>query len=466
MIATPLLAALVLAAPAVTEPAASAASPATPAVTNEGGTSARRTVAVVAGGKGAALGARIALAVERHADSVLIPSPLVNEAIQLGGFKAGAPLNDAAALRVARLSGAQWLVVADAKSRICSTASASCNPVENTAAAVLAALTVPSPADAGPVDAAMAAYGTCRNSVEEELYKLAAKGGSKPAATMVPSCSMAVEKAAAFGPAKAALAAAKVLAGGPWSALTTLGPDGSDDGLVAGTLAHAVIGDYSVKVAARQVKLAEASSMAPRSVTLPYVEGEGYFRMDQFDAASEAFGRSLALAPDSTELLSRQSYALHARGRHADSMARAEKAAKVGDGVVELQVQYSARLMDVGRFGQAVEILEPIQAKDPKWGRVALRLGYAYLRLGRLPDSIRLLESVEKSTPRNSHEAADKAIALLDLAQALTRSGSMDQALTVLEKLKRQSGLMEIDLQDKDFDPLRSLPRFAKLLSP
>ena len=151
---------------------------------------------------------------------------------------------------------------------------------------------------------------------------------------------------------------------------------------------------------------------------------------------------------------------LHAKGRHAESCTLAERAARLGDSVAHYQLEYGSRLIDLGRFAEAVAVLTPLYDADGRWGRAALRLGYAQLRLGKVQEAIALLKTVEGTTPRTPYEQNDRRLARLDLAQAFARAGRGDEALTTLESIRRDFGLAEIELQDKDFDPLRAQPRF------
>jgi len=425
-------------------------------------TAQARTVAVVSDGR-APEAAALELELSRQADTVLVLEPSQQDALRLMGRTDASGLDEAATLRLGRLSGAETVVVLGSSGRSCATATARCTSFDGTMAAARAAVSVSAPTlPAAPTDAVLRDYAECRGAVLRELDAVAIQG-TRTASGQVPAACERVGNVANFVPGKAALATARTLAGGSWEALPRLGREVPDDALVGPVLAWAVLSDESLSSGARAALLVDALAVAPRSVELARVVGEFHYRMDDLDMAQVELSRAAALAPRAPALLSRQSYVLHAKGRHAESCTLAERAARLGDNVPHYQLEYGSRLIDLGRFAEAVAVLTPLHQADAGWGRAALRLGYAQLRLGQVEASIALLKTVETSTPRTPYEQNDRRLARLDLAQALARAGRADEAIGTLESIKRDFGLAEIELQDKDFDPLRAQPRFEAL---
>ncbi|HEX4668005.1 MAG TPA: hypothetical protein VH207_15545, partial [Chthoniobacterales bacterium] len=119
------------------------------------------------------------------------------------------------------------------------------------------------------------------------------------------------------------------------------------------------------------------------------------------------------------------------------------------------------------RFEQSVQ-----EAADAAERHANLGLVYAFM--GRGPDAIREGRRAVELKPESS-DATDGAIMLCYLALIYARVGEIDQAIPLIEQLLKTPGAVDsvdysITLNDLryrwEWDPLRSNPRFQKLIAP
>ena len=69
---------------------------------------------------------------------------------------------------------------------------------------------------------------------------------------------------------------------------------------------------------------------------------------------------------------------LHMSANDIEAVKHAELASQLSGGDHPFyQEEYGSRLIDVARWADAQAVLEKLRKTEPKWGRVALRLGYA-----------------------------------------------------------------------------------------
>jgi TolB-like protein len=117
-------------------------------------------------------------------------------------------------------------------------------------------------------------------------------------------------------------------------------------------------------------------------------------------------------------------------------------------------------------FEKVRPIYETYARDHPDFERSHARLGRVYAYLGRKDDAIReSLRAVELCP--ESKDAAEGPGYARSLAFVYARTGEVDQAITLIERLlTTPNGISLTDLRlNWDWDPLRSNPRFQKILS-
>ena len=398
----------------------------------------------------------------------------------LRGLKLGAnaKLTDALAQKLGRLAGADavlWFTGDKAKRALRWCRAAACEDLPTSDApadaAVLSALGAAAPGpratdwpDETKSAAALAAYAEWRAGVSVAVEQAAVKGRESKTKGLDAPCKKALLADAAYAPAKAGLAAARALAGDAngehdlREALILL----PTDPLPAAALVHLLVEKDRVREALDALKAAEKE--APNSLDLKRLRAERLFAMDMFADAQPAFEGALALAPKSPYLNWRLSYTLHMQSQDAKALEHAQAASEQSGGTHPFyQEEYASRLIDVGRFADAKAVLEPLRKDDPKWGRVALRLGWCLLRLGDAKAALPLFAEAAAAKPRDKREGEDAALARLDLARADAKLGDAAAAFKELDALKAAGKLNAVDLKDPDLDALRADPRFGKL---
>jgi TolB-like protein/tetratricopeptide (TPR) repeat protein len=121
--------------------------------------------------------------------------------------------------------------------------------------------------------------------------------------------------------------------------------------------------------------------------------------------------------------------------------------------------------LEKSNYESAVKFLEDKIKQDPEDSRYYSALGIAYAGLGRKKEPIRAAEKATEILPI-SKEAYRGTFRAKDLAQVYTMVGEYDKAFDQIEYLLSIPGEMSIPLLsiDRVWAPLRSLPRFQKLV--
>ena len=106
-----------------------------------------------------------------------------------------------------------------------------------------------------------------------------------------------------------------------------------------------------------------------------------------------------------------------------------------------------------------VKFLEGVHARLPMHGAVVETLGCLYTEMGRYQDGLRADRQMVSMEPHSP-------IAWYNLACSLSLTGQADEAFAALEKaLALGYDDAEWMEEDEDFEPIRSYPRFARLLA-
>jgi adenylate cyclase len=210
--------------------------------------------------------------------------------------------------------------------------------------------------------------------------------------------------------------------------------------------------------------------------------------------------KALALDPELAEAHASRGLALHLGEHHEEAIAEFERALELDPDLYEANFFYARFLFEKGNFERAAELFERAAQIRSDDYRSPVLLTAVYRSLGRQADeerSARLgLDRAERELnlhPENSGPAQFGAIALAHLgergrakdwaARALaidpddlvaqyniactySQLGEVDQAIDLMEKVLPHSSAEQIlwFTNDSDLDPIRSNPRYQKLL--
>ncbi|MGN7806769.1 TPR end-of-group domain-containing protein [Ensifer sp. 22521] len=210
--------------------------------------------------------------------------------------------------------------------------------------------------------------------------------------------------------------------------------------------------------------------------------------------------KALALDPSLAEAHASHGLALSTNGRHGDAVAEFERAIALDPNSYEGHYFYARHSFAEGDLEQAVELYERCADINPDDYRSPLLVMNALHSLGRHDEEAKLaavgLERAERALrqhPENSDPAQLGAIALIALGQherakewadralaidaddnnalynvacVYSLLGEPDHAIDLLEPYLQKVGphMKSWFKNDSDFDPIRSHPRYAKLL--
>jgi adenylate cyclase len=218
------------------------------------------------------------------------------------------------------------------------------------------------------------------------------------------------------------------------------------------------------------------------------------------DAILTMSAKALALDPDLAEAHASRGLALQFGGRHEEAIAEFERALALDPNLYEANYFYARFFFEQGDFQKAAEFFERAAQLRSDDYRSPLLLTTVYRSLGRQEDrerSARLgLERAERELnlhPENSGPAQLGALALANLGETdrakdwaartlaidpddllaqyniacvYSQLGDLDPAIDLLEKVlpHRSSEQIVWFKNDSDLDPIRSHPRYQRLL--
>jgi len=242
----------------------------------------------------------------------------------------------------------------------------------------------------------------------------------------------------------------------------------------------------------------KALSIRPNSVPLHTDMGLALYNASRYKEALEAFERAVAIAPNSSATLTQAGAASQAMGDNARALSYYEKATAIQPRA-ETFSSMGTIYYGQGEFHKAANAYEAALLIRPLGSITHRNLGDAYLRLGRKDDARRAyLQAVTRAeaevavSPGDARvlarlavhqaKAGDDAAARRTLAQAEKLSaedgqvqlrsgvihalaGRTDHALTAIERaIKAGISPRAVQTED-DFERLRTLPRFAAMVS-
>jgi tetratricopeptide (TPR) repeat protein len=216
------------------------------------------------------------------------------------------------------------------------------------------------------------------------------------------------------------------------------------------------------EAAASRAALAKAVEARPG-----FLHALGYLGEEQIEAsddpgALQTFERYLARAPGQPWAIGKKGRALARMGRGGEAIA-ITKAALEERPDPELQIELASRYIDTLDDASALKVLLAVLAQPPVRPLALLRLGYVYLRGGKLEEArAQFTRAVTES--RRVDEARTRALAYADLAQVAGRQGSLEDAVRALAAA-RGEGLRRLPCELPELSQWKGTPAFDKACS-
>ena len=216
------------------------------------------------------------------------------------------------------------------------------------------------------------------------------------------------------------------------------------------------------QIAARALE--EAIEAQPGFLLARGYLGDTYAAMKRYDNALKTFKAYLAQVPKQPWVMGRLGYVSARRGDMKGAIRWTQKAMRAAPTDSELLLEMASRYVDAKEHEKAVIILKRLIGEGAARGEVYLRLGYAYLLLGKLALAEKELQVAIKKANRAA-EWRTRGRARYDLAKLWAQSGLLDKALEQLQ-LAVEEGYRDRDIfeRDPDFEPLLKDPRFKRIL--
>lgn len=193
--------------------------------------------------------------------------------------------------------------------------------------------------------------------------------------------------------------------------------------------------------------------------------GDSYNILGKHKEALATFERYLADVPDQPWVLSRIGYSQAKLGDTAAAIEWTKKALRVSPGDPELLLEMASRFIDAGRPDDARVVLLRVIADGGGRGEVHLRLGYAYLLLGKDHDAEReLILALDKAKAQSEWRTRGRA--RFNLAKLWMRQNAPDLALRQLEYAVSE-GFRDLAVFDRDPDlaKLKGDARYARIIA-
>ena len=191
--------------------------------------------------------------------------------------------------------------------------------------------------------------------------------------------------------------------------------------------------------------------------------GEALIALGRAEASEKAFRAYLTAAPRQSWVMGQIGYALAKQRKYEEAIEWTEKGLRTRPGDAELLLQLASRFIDSGRHAEAVTLLKRVISEGGARGEVHLRLGYAYLKLGKLNEAEREMRTAILEAD-GSAEWRTRGRARYNLAQLWLESGSPSNAMRQLRMAVREGFKDRAALENPSMAPLRKEPGYAKLL--
>lgn len=179
--------------------------------------------------------------------------------------------------------------------------------------------------------------------------------------------------------------------------------------------------------------LCKATSLTPNDASLLCSLGAAYRQTGAFDAARQAYERSLALKPDYLQVLSNLGEWCIAKGLYQEALVWFDKALHVNAGFFEARLNKTAALFELGRFEEARTQAEQLVDAYPLRAEVHLNLGNLLVHTGKGKQGIRHYKKALELQPGYPE-------AHFNLACLLGSKSDMGNTITYLERRLKERG--------------------------
>ena len=204
-----------------------------------------------------------------------------------------------------------------------------------------------------------------------------------------------------------------------------------------------------------------ALTLDPQNRTAHQWYGELLFHTGRLDSAIAQIRAAIAIDQLAPINASAVGYALYVAKRYGDAEAELKKGIQLNPQLGLHHFMLGDVYLATGKYKQAVPELETAARLDPE---VALRKGflaYAYARTGRMDDARRIISELEQRQKTRGKTG-------VALAAAYLGAQENDKALSALEAAVDEHDITLLTsaspVPDKLFDPIRTNPRFNRIL--
>jgi TolB-like protein/Tfp pilus assembly protein PilF len=178
--------------------------------------------------------------------------------------------------------------------------------------------------------------------------------------------------------------------------------------------------------------------------------------MGRHTEALAAAHRAVELDPLSASNISDEGRILYRARQYENAVGRYQRALELDPGYLPALGRIAEAYEQLGKFDQALAYVERLQ-RTASDRRLGLRpLARIYARMGKRREAMEVLRIIEKNGTPGGDEFA--------LAAVYSALGDRDHAIAALERGVQQRSLLAFVFTDPQLDPLRSDPRFQRLL--
>jgi len=172
---------------------------------------------------------------------------------------------------------------------------------------------------------------------------------------------------------------------------------------------------------------AQPEATATKSVRGLLDQARALASRNEADAAAEALGRAVALAPNSEDVLNAYARFSLARGNPIQATLALEPLARMHPGEAEYAYLLGVARMQVGEMAQAAEVLQEAAALDPGRALTHIGLGLALNRVDRFDEARESLAAALRLEP-------DNVEALAAMSEAVEGLGNLDEATRLADR--------------------------------
>ncbi|MFC2071459.1 tetratricopeptide repeat protein [Chloroflexota bacterium] len=188
--------------------------------------------------------------------------------------------------------------------------------------------------------------------------------------------------------------------------------------------------------------------------------GNAYYYAEQYEDAKDIYDRILNLNPNDPSILMSRGVAYGQLGRYDEALADFNRSLELRPDDPGTLTNRGNAYMELGRYNEALADLNHSLELSPDDPTTLHNLGCLYERLGRYDEAF-------ADFNRSLELSPDDPVTLYDLACLCSLQRKTDDALTYLERaIDADNKYREDAKTDKDFDNIRSDPRFKKITEP